>query len=180
MPTNRVKLSGWWSKMLYTALDRCWCASFFRCGETDACDSNTITSSLRAESRKQHPTKSDAASLAAETQKKDAHQTWRPSVAAFGLLIVLSILSLTYGNFAFNSKTLPIFSQFLPKILSCIRREKQIQYFQGILLGKPPENGTQRCYSLFPQAVIGAEADIPDMRVERFNDLLHIFQLLWG
>ena len=113
-------------------------------------------------------------------RKKDAHQTWRPSVAAFGLRIVLSILSLTYGNFAFNSKTLPIFSQFLPKILSCIRREKQIQYFQGILLGKPPENGTQRCYSLFPQAVIGAEADIPDMRVERFNDLLHIFQLLWG
>ena len=166
MPTNRVKLSGWWSKMLYTALDRCWCARFFRCGETDACDSNTITSSLRAESRKQHPTKSDAASLAAETQKKDAHQTWRPSVAAFGLRIVLSIFSLPYGNFAFNSKTLPIFSQFLPKILSCIRREKQIQYFQGILLGKPPENRTQCCYSLFPQAVIGAGTDVPNVRPE--------------
>ena len=47
----------------YTALDRCWCANFFRCGETDACDSNAITSSLRAESRKQYPAKLDAASL---------------------------------------------------------------------------------------------------------------------
>ena len=164
MPTNRVKLSGWWSKMLYTALDRCWCASFFRCGETDACDSNTITSSLRAESRKQHPTKSDAASLAAETQKK--RRTSNMASFCGCLRIVLSIFSLTYGNFAFNSKTLPIFSQFLPKILSCIRREKQIQYFQGILLGKPPENRTQCCYSLFPQAVIGAGTDVPNVRPE--------------
>lgn len=130
-------------------------------------------------SRKQHPAKAGCCFIdRIRAEKKTQHQKWRPPAAAFGLFIVLSILSLTYGDFAFNSKTLPIFSQFLPKILSCIRREKQIQYFQGILLGKPPENRTQRCYSLFPQAVIGAEADIPDMRVERFNDLLHIFQLL--
>lgn len=60
--------------------------------------------------------KPDAVSLTAERQKKDAHQKWRPPAAAFGLFIVLSILSLTYGDFAFNSKTLPIFSQY-----SCMR-----------------------------------------------------------
>jgi len=61
--------------------------------------------------------KPDAVSLTAEGHKKDAHQKWRPPAAAFGLFIVLSILSLTYGDFAFNSKTLPIFSQFLFKML---------------------------------------------------------------
>lgn len=41
----------------------------------------------------------------------------RPVVAIFArpehyLFIVLSVLSLAYGNFAFNSKTLPIFYQY--------------------------------------------------------------------
>ena len=60
--------------------------------------------------------------------------------AAFGLFIVLSILSLTYGDFAFNSKTLPISSQFSFKILSHIWREKAVQRFQSVLRGKSPKD----------------------------------------
>ncbi len=59
--------------------------------ETDACDSNDYLPRCVLKAREATDRIGCAASLAAETQKKDAHQTWRPSVAAFGLRIVFAI-----------------------------------------------------------------------------------------
>ena len=111
-------------------------------GDGHLCFKN-ITSLCCTESRKQHPAKAGCCFVdRRRAEKNDAHQKWRPPAAVFGLLIVLSILSLTYGNFAFNSKTLPIFSQFSFKTLSYIQREKTVQCFHGILRRKSPKDRT--------------------------------------
>ena len=42
-------------------------------------------------------------------------------------------------------------------------------------------NGLRRQMThLLEYETIKTSTNVPNMRVERFNDLLHIFQLLWG
>lgn len=48
-----------------------------------------------------------------------------PFAVAFYLFIVLSVLSLTYEDFAFNSKTFPIFSQYK------IKKKVSICFYQN-------------------------------------------------
>lgn len=107
--------------------------------------------------------------------KKDAHQRWRLLRPFSVLLIFLSIISLTYGDFAFNSKTLPILSQNTPNFVSRAGGKEFFKDFQRFFSGEPPQHRAQGLDSLFPQTVIGTEADVTDMGTKRVNDFFHIF-----
>ena len=61
-----------------------------------------------------------------------------------------------------------------------ILRKELLQDSNTVLRGVAPQDGTERVNGLPSSAVIGAEADIPDMGTEILYDFLHIPQLLRG
>lgn len=55
-----------------------------------------------------------------------------------------------------------------------------LQNTKAILCGIAPKNGTECFNCVLSPAIVGAKANVADVRPELGNDLIHISQLLWG
>ena len=108
------------------------------------------TSLLCAESKTQHPALSGC--CVKLTAKKWHHQRWCHFAVAFYLFIVLSILSLTYGDFAFNSKTLPIFYQYY----SCWKVIVLANHLSFALKSSSQSWQSKKCFSISWATLLGS------------------------
>ena len=81
----------------------------------------------------------------------------------------------------FCIKTVPILSHGSLKLNFRLHiEEKIIQQRQTVLGGVAPEDGTQGRHRLFPLSIVSSPADVPNVRLELFDDLVYVVQLLRG